>query len=447
METIEIRSPLTWSEIDGRQQRITDIRNLAAGNNFYITDPVVAYTGGRLWEAHRSDFTPKDVKHKTQNRPFAVVLAREGADPAHPAYKILRIPTEKESDFAQTQVSWSRDYARFVAEKLYQGDIGKSPIPVATKTFDGPDNIGLVTVTDYIRGLRGLGKGGPDNGEHELDLARFPKEMIQKLVAFLDEISLPSEEYAAWLAGQGVHTPENSWHRKGQKKCALRGKGWWYNEARKSASEDGIREIVYDDKGKIKNKYGDRLGELQVKVLESGAMSEFYKKYLGDMDFSVALKNMINNNLALYRNQDGSYDEKDKQLLGESVVTHGTLNPDNIVIGRDGQIRIMGGDRSQLYGLRGQQVDWLISACAASPEYQNAFIEAFLDLQKQKNRDLNKEKRGLAMHVMYRAISDGRWFADKGRKDLADNLAKLVCDILQGNGIWKGVDTPLTESV
>lgn len=433
---------ITW--VPENPARIEAVTGIVKSRGLSVAE---VFTGGRIWRAEGKSLTSDDIRHLSTNRPFAVVLARLGDNPVRIPDKVLRIPTVKEGDFAETQVSWTRDYARFVMEQLRMKGTDEPPIPVAIDTFVNPEDAGLVTVTKYIELIKGLGKGGPDNGEHEFDTNRLALDQIPEIVRLLDEISLPSKEYAAWMEANKVQIPQRSWHKKGYEKCALRGQQWWFNDGRAVLKDDGIRSLEIGDDGKIKQVWKDRLEELQGKVVESEKMTGLFQQYAPNIDIAQALRVMIKNNQRLYLLQNGQPEIGSEKYLGEQVVTHGTLNPENIHLkmGKNGKIQIVitGGDRSQLYGLRGQQIDWLVSSCAAHPEYQDAFIKAFIDLQNHKGRDVNKEKRGLAMHVLYRSIMEARWFADKGRMDQAQNLVKLSTDILQGNGVWNGVNTPL----
>ncbi len=160
-----------------------------------------------------------------------------------------------------------------------------------------------------------------------------------------------------------------------------------------------------------------------------------------DGDFPAALESMISNNLKLFPHQNGEID--DPVLAGEMVVVHGTLYPDNIHTKLDpdsGQTHytITGGDRSQGRGLRGQMIDWLVSSCASSPEHQEALINEFL-----KRYPGDKDRRGLAMHVMYRSIMEAPWFAANNKPEAARNLVGLARDIVKGNGVWRDVNTLL----
>lgn len=54
------------------------------------------------------------------------------------------------------------------------------------------------------------------------------------------------------------------------------------------------------------------------------------------------------------------------------------------------------------------------------------------------------DKRALAMHTLYRAVSEASWFAKSKPAELS-NLAKLSYDIMTGNGLWQGVNLPLAN--
>ncbi len=88
-------------------------------------------------------------------------------------------------------------------------------------------------------------------------------------------------------------------------------------------------------------------------------------------------------------------------------------------------------------------IDWLVASAAASPDHQKALIDNFLERYQKTNDPYQKEKRGLAMHVMYRSISEGHWFAEHGKAAKAENLVKLASQIINGEGIWQGVNTDI----
>lgn len=157
------------------------------------------------------------------------------------------------------------------------------------------------------------------------------------------------------------------------------------------------------------------------------------------------METIIKANSLLYPKVDGTI--VDQKCVGETVVANGIVNPNNVCSSSDpetGEINITltSGDRSQLMSPRGQEVDWIIAAVASDPDEQMAIVDEFMNFQREQKCDYNKELRGLAMHVMYRSISEAHWFAEHGHGKMteAENLVKLASQIIKGEGRWEGVN-------
>lgn len=179
----------------------------------------------------------------------------------------------------------------------------------------------------------------------------------------------------------------------------------------------------------------DRLRELSEKVRE---MDKDFRRIDPEFNAEQSLEQMIRNNIALFPHQNGTIDNQD--LVADTVITHGTVYPENIHqnIPRDGgkpTYTVFGGDRAHV-GLRGEMIDWLVAASAESAAHQNALLKEFMTLHPGE-----KDRRGLAMHVLYRSIHEASWFA-KQTPESYGNLVKLTHDILTNTGIWEGVNTP-----
>ena len=97
------------------------------------------------------------------------------------------------------------------------------------------------------------------------------------------------------------------------------------------------------------------------------AMEKDYQHLDQNFHPSESLDQMIRNNLLLYPHQNGAID--DPALSAETVITHGTIYPENIhqYIPRDGSkptYTVFGGDRAHGMGLLGEMIDWLVAAAS-----------------------------------------------------------------------------------
>lgn len=418
LSTPEARMSLPWEVLD--DGKVQSIRKLIQGWGLYLPDSLKAFQGGGILRPQEGTVqSPEDQKYLTGDRPIMVILAREGESLEF--NRVVHIPTgeiQEPKRFDANLAAYRFALARFVAGK-WDAIKGQSPIPVALVT--GLKDNRFVTLTEFRDGLVSLGEGGPARGIHELNLRELPIDEIPHLIDTLDTIHVSSNEFIRWVDKNKIEMPKTSWLHKGNPNSALRGQEWWINP-------DPTKD--------------DRLKELQ-RASNSSSVKEYYDNIFSGNSFPAVLENMIKANLPLYPHQNGAID--DSKLIGDLVVVHGTLNPGNIhkkLDPKSGQVfyTITGGDRSQLYGLRGQMIDWLVSACASSPEHQQVLINEFLRRYPDE-----KEKRGLAMHIMYRCIMEAPWFSEHGKMVEVGNLVRLANDIMTGKGVWKGVNTPLMK--
>ena len=362
--------------------------------------------------------TDADREYVAQDRSIAVIPADQNIS----GYEsVIYFPTTIERSRFDANLAAYRKFAHLVAARWKSDELAPSPIP-PTKATNVLADGRYVTVTEYRDRIEGLGKGLA-TGIHELDTKKLPLIEIPRLLKVLDAIHVPSNDFLKWLQGSKIriHIPPESWLASGNEKCALRGQEWWVNS---DSQQD------------------DRLKELQ-RAAGAQSVTGIYSEVFPENNFPALLEEMVRNNLALYPHQDGTVD--DSKLAGELVVVHGTLSPGNIHRKLDpetgtAQYTITGGDRSQLYGHRGQMIDWLVSSCASSPDHQKALIDEFIKLHPDE-----KERRGLAMHVMYRSIMEAPWFAGQGKEAEARNLIQLANNILNAKDVWVGVNTPLTK--
>jgi hypothetical protein len=251
-----------------------------------------------------------------------------------------------------------------------------------------------------------------------LDAEQISTDETRQLVHVLDAIHPNANEFGAWMESQNVHVPKESLLDKDNPMMALRGQEWWVNP---SAPADRLRELTVKAKALEK---------------EFTAIDPTFKA-------EPALTQFIQNNLSILPHQNGTVDSSD--VADHLRVVHGALYPGNINRSDTADrtkkyFTITGGDRSHI-GLAGESIDWLVASAAASPAHQEALISEFMKLHPD-----DTDKRGLAMHVLYRALSESTWHASHSPASDVRNLAKLSYDILSGNGVWSGVNTPAKKA-
>ena len=423
--TPEWKMGLMWNEIG---EKAKGLKDWITSRGWKIAGIL---NGGDLYKAEGVQIK-EDQKVLYSDRPFAVVVTDDG--------KVVHWPTEKmttdernEKRLDANLAAYREVYADFLETQDSIKKLGYNPIPKASQVIEVDGK--YVTVVDFANGLHSLGQGSPAEGIHEFNTRFLSPRDMEGLVRAIDAAHVSSKEFYARVDQSRI--PDRSWFKEGFKIC-FRGKEWWFNKTKRKENATQGKQV-----GNEEQEYGDRLGELYEKVRGSAEMSRLVHEVAPELDFRKALEGMIVNNQFLYPPQKAQIAELNDMM----VVVHGTICPDNIqaFLGKDGKMRYLlsSGDRSQGVGLRGQEIDWLVSACAASPEHQYALINAFIKIQAENHRNVELEKRGLAMHILYRAISEGRWFADKGKTKEAENLVRLSRDILEGNGVWRGVNRAL----
>lgn len=401
--------PLALEKLKGLNQWLND-----KGLNFLRQRSV--FRGGQIIAPYSAFFDKETRDFLGTERSLAVIPIRslnsEDID------SVLHYPSKPELIHFSANLNAYRDKVASIAEENWDATLGSFPIPKAK--YSERINDGFITQTEYKHGISSLGMDGPINGVHQLDTRKISDDEVRQLVHVMDKIHIDSSE----ILENGYEALEESWLNKKNKKSFLRSGIWWIHEG-------------YND---------DRLTEL-TKHIKS--VKKDYEDFDSKFDFEGQLETMIRNNLPLYRNQDGTTNEEDRKFLADTVVAHGTVFADNIHIRRrpNGKIdfTITGGDRCH-FGLRGESIDALVSGCASNPDYMKALVEEFKKIQMEtEGRDVKKEMRGLAMHVMYRCISEIPWYISKGKKIEAQNLMGFTRDILQGNGIWEGVNIDIRD--
>lgn len=371
----EVKKPDAWKEL-------TD---LVSAQGKFLPEPPTAFRGGGIIAPSSKDLAPSYAKFLESERPFAVVPVT--SEPGGKLTDVVHFPTKKENmRFDANLAAYRQHLGDYVFNHWDAQTNGPAPLPQVTNVSELPD--GRVVTTERYRGyLRGIGKGSGALGIHELDTQRISTDELRHIVRALEGTHPTAKDFYAWLAAEGRTLPAESLLHPDNPQSALRGKEWWTKR---------IDELG----GKIK------------------FMEKDFKAIDPNFSPKEALTTMITNNL---------------DLDAEPVVVHGTLYPDNIQLARDRDGRtsgmtVMGGDRSHI-GVRGEMVDWLITASAESPAHQQAIIEEFLTLHPDE-----KDKQGLAMHVLYRSIMEASWF-QKSKPEAYGNLIKLSYDIMNGNGV------------
>lgn len=436
--TPEFLMDIPWEVTN--QEGLKELQGIATGFGLKLFEKPKAIRGGKIFGIPNKTLgikRPEGQKtleeYLSGERDIGIFPAFEGKTP-EPNRLIFLTTQEKAKKFGANLLAWKEFYADVIEDKWKKdGKEGSSPIPKALKTLQLSDGR-FAVVTEFFHNFTDLGLGEPDVGVHQMDTDKLKLAEIPQLFNALESISIPSEEFLTAVKQEDI--PESQL-KVGDAKCAQRGHEWWWDP---NAGDDRFRELNRLANGEIKDYRPE--DTLQIEAL--------YKNLFEDGDFPDLLVTMITNNLDLYPHQDGSFSGKDPKLLGKMVVTHGTLYPGQIHKKNDsetGEIvyMITGGDRSQLYGLRGQTIDWLVASAAASPDHQKALIKEFI-----KRYPDEKERRGLAMHVMYRCISEVPWFVKNGKIEEAKNLVKLTHDILIGDGsdwegAWNGVNTSMVK--
>src|SRR3989338_9247330 len=442
---------MPWSIKKGFESQAQELAVFIRRKGFAWPDNK-ALQGGRILEPE----TESDADRKAlSGRPMVVIPLKEKPEDQEYSF-VLHKPSEvkggNEPNFAPNLWAYRTIVAAYVKKKWIEaGHKGKSPIPIAIQIFETDQ--GHAFITGYRKNLRSLGAGGPEKGIHLANPHEYPDspEGMRILFDYLEAAHPTTNEFAEWENVNQIDIP-NSWLKEGNEGCNFRGGEWWYN-----------RERDFDEFKSSDKRWGDRLEELTDKMTDNPEVKVLYDELAesikgGDPEFSFteALEEMIKNNLPLYRFKNGKTElnvgehliEKDENLLAATRVTHGTLFPRNIHKSRNPQsgeteYTLTSGDRAQRKGLSGQIYDASIAGLALDRKRQQLVTDEFLRRHPEE-----KERRGLAMHTLYRSIMETKWFVENGEKEAASNLIKLTADILRGkgaewNGVWDGVNKPM----
>ncbi len=406
----ELPTHVAWKETDAAA--VTELTATLSKNHRQMTEPLVAYRGGGIMAPDTEDLAPGYKLFLTADRSMAVIPVKTEA--GGKLTDVVHFPTKKDTllRFDANLAAYRQSVGDYVAAH-WNKENGFSPLPKVTMIDTLPDGR-FVTLDQYRPYLHSIGKGSGSLGIHALDTERLTDSDARQLVHVLDAIHPNLNDFRAYLAQNHQTVPPESLLHPDNPLTALRGQEWWVNP---TAATDRLRELT---------------GKTAAMEKEFAAIDPSFK-------VSSALEQTIRNNLAIFPHQNGQVDNPEAQK--HLTVVHGALYPGNIhrseTPDRVSFFTVTGGDRSHI-GLPGEAIDWLVTAAAASPAHQEALISEFLKLHPSE-----QEKRGLAMHVLYRAISESSWFAAHGTGNELGNLTKLSYDILNGNGIWQGVNTPI----
>jgi hypothetical protein len=410
----EIPTRVPWKESNA--QTFAEFKDITAKHSLVLPDPLVAFRGGGMLEPAAAELAPSYHKYLAGERPIAVVPMK--SEDGGKFEQVVHFPTRKENlPLDANLAAYKLHMGDFVFEHWKRNGLGNMPL-VKVESVDTTQDGRYVTFAKYKPGLRGLGKGTGFIGIQEMDTKRITPEETKRLVHVLDAIHPPTDVFNAWLDETKRSIPSESWISQQNPMVAMRGQEWWINETT----------------------HKDRLTELSKKMT---ALESQYKAIDPAFVPATQLESFIRNNIQILPHQNGTVD--DPSLAAEMVVAHGTIHPENVQQStpRDGgtpNYTIVGGDRSHGMGVRGEMIDWLVASAAESPEHQNAMIEEFMKLYPS-----DKDKRGLAMQVLYRSIMSAPWFASQKKEAELGNVAKLTYDIMQGRGVWEGVHTPLAK--
>lgn len=380
--------------------------------HLHLPDPLVALRGGGMLAPKSQDLAPGYKSFLTAERSMAVIPVK--AETGGKLTDVVHLPTKIEPlRFDANLAAYKQQVGEYVSQH-WDTVNGPPPLTQVTAVDQLPDGR-YVTIDRYRPYLRGLGKGSGTLGLHELDTERISLDDTRQLVHTLNAIHPPLSDFRSWMAEKGNTIQKESMLHPDNPLTALRGQEWWINP----------------------NARMDRLRELTTKAAA-------LQKEFTDIDPAFkpgdALTQMIRNNIAVFPHQDGHTDSPEQ--AAHLAVVHGTLYPDNIHQSQTPDrsktfFTVTGGDRAHV-GLAAESIDWLVTAAAASPAHQEALISEFLILHPSET-----DRRGLAMHVLYRTLSEAPWFAHSKNNE-RQNLAQLAYDILRGNGVWRGVNTPVS---
>lgn len=399
---------LTWEIKD--PVKFTELQDIISEQHKFLTTPPAVFRGGGVLAPTSKDLALPYRHFLASERPFVVLPVTSEA--GGKLTDVVHFPTSTEElRFDANLAAYKQHLGDYVSSHWSQE--GMSPIPKATNFTTLPDGR-YVTSEEYRGYTKGIGKGPGALGIHELDIQHNTPDDMRSIVRTLSSATPSSADFYSWVRENNRVLPKESLLNPDNPRTALRGQEWW-------SSSDTTQETRSQELAK------------QLKPLEKD-----FRAIDPAMDPHQKIATLIENNAQIFLHQNGKAERP--ELVAEPVIVHGALYPDNIQLSRqrgaqNPDVTILGGDRAH-QGVRGEMIDWLVTAAAESPMHQKAMIEEFLTLHPSES-----DRRGLAMHVLYRSLKEAPWFA-KHKPVAYQNLIKLSYDILEGNGVWNGVNTP-----
>jgi len=244
VRTPESLISMPWVETN--PAKVVELRDVAKNLGLVLLDPLVALRGGGILSLQEDSVPEAERLYLASDRKIAVIPARSSEDQLGPN-RLVYFPTREGkagNQFDANLAAYRGNLPAFIRQRQNAHELGYSPIPEAVQTLNiGDDqNPKFVTVTEYQPRIEGLGMGDSIGGMHELDARRLPIiDQIPGLLDALDATHVPSEEFQAWIKGQNIVLPKNSWLNPQNPLHALRGQEWWKNPD--NTQNDRLKEL------------------------------------------------------------------------------------------------------------------------------------------------------------------------------------------------------------
>lgn len=220
-QTPEALMDLPWEVVDTPEAaaKVEKIKVFALSNGLVVPDNLKALQGGGvLRPAKGSVENPKDQEYLEKGRPIAIIPAR-GSKDAIEFDRLIFYPTQEMKDpkYFDANLAGYKIYAKFVGETLRKLGITHNPLTEAISVH-ALENGRFAVVTEFRKGLKPLGAGGPAEGIHRLDIKQLSVPgAIRRLIEALDSVHLPTKDYRQWTgkaenAALLAQIPATSWN-------------------------------------------------------------------------------------------------------------------------------------------------------------------------------------------------------------------------------------------
>ncbi len=396
-------------EIDPVQ--VAQLRQTAEKMNIDLPATLSGVQGGGILGP--KDGITEKMRRETADNPRAKAIIAGKTHGSTEPNLFIHFPTNKENPhFGANFYSFQSHVGEYLRHHWDTETNGLNPLQGVVGSMRLEDGR-YVTAARFRKGYEPLGVPGP-NGVHELDTSKIKPGELRYVVRVLDAMHVPSRDFAEWLNGSKIRIPPESWMNRDNPQLALRGQEWWI-------APSGI---------------DDRLHELSRHAL---IHQDMFRAIDADFRPAKPIESFIRNNIGILPHVNGTIDRPD--ISPTIVVAHGALHPKNVHIKRTPEgvnVTVSGGDRAHGMGVAAESVDWLVTAVSGSPAHQEAIISEFLKLHPK-----DSDRRALAMQVLYRSLLEATWFDEHGKMREASNAIRMSYDILNGRGVWKGVNTPV----